>query len=314
MVKASVVVPAHNAEATLPRTLEALAGQDFDGPYEVLVVDNGSVDRTANVGDGFPELVRTIRQADLGAAVGRNVGVAQSSGSALAFCDSDVFPTAGWLQAGVEALTGADLVQGHVLPDPQARMGPFDRSLWITHEVGLYETANLFVTREAFDRVGGFADWIRLDGGRPFGEDVWFGWRARRLGVTTAFCEGALAHHAVFERGWREYAGERGRLRYFPAMAATIPELREHFFYRRLFLNSRTAALDLGLAGALAALALRSPLPLAALAPYARHVARGARPFGVASWPGVAGAHVIADAVGFAALVRGSLRYRSPLI
>ena len=119
------------------------------------------------------------------------------------------------------------------------------------------------------------------------------------------FATDALAHHAVFPRGPREYVTERLRLRYFPAMAARVPELREHFFYRRGFLSRRTAAFDLGVCGALVALLLRSPLPLVALGPYARQLRRR---------PAVAAVDVAADVVGMAALVRGSVRYRSPVV
>jgi hypothetical protein len=82
--------------------------------------------------------------------------VAESSGTALAFCDADCYPTKGWLAAGVRALEHAELVQGKVVPEPEVAMGPFDRSLWVTSSVGLWETANLFVTRDLFERVGGF--------------------------------------------------------------------------------------------------------------------------------------------------------------
>ena len=299
-------MPARDAEATLPRTLEALARQDTDEPYEVIVVDDGSRDGTADVARSAAGPVRMVQQAPLGPAAARNNGVAESGGTALAFCDADCFPTPGWLRAGLAALESADVVQGHVLPDPSAPLGPFDRTLWILFEVGLYETANLFVTREAFERTGGFEEWLVPETGKALAEDVWFGWKARRLGASTAFSEEALAYHAVFPRGWREYVAERRRLRYFPAMAGKMPELRDHFFYRRLFLNRRTAALDLGLAGALAALALRSPFPLLAAAPYARMAAR--RP------PGVIAADVAADLVGLQSLLLGSLRYRSPLL
>jgi len=307
-----VIVPARNAEATLPRTLEALARQDFDAPFEVIVVDNGSTDRTVELARAVEGPIRVLEQSNLGAAAGRNRGVAESSGPLLAFCDSDCFPTPGWLRAGVGALESTDLVQGHVLPDPTAELGPFDRSLWVTFEVGLYETASLFVTRRTFEQTGGFEEWIS-DHGRPIGEDLWFGWSARRLGARSSFCAEALAHHAVFPRGWREYAGERRRLRSFPAIAAKVPELRLCFFYRRLFLNRRSAALDTALAGAVAALVARSPFPLLLGLPYARMVVKRSR-----GWPGqqprVAAGEVISDLVGLASLAQGTLRYRSLLL
>jgi glycosyltransferase involved in cell wall biosynthesis len=313
MIRASVIVPARDAEATLPRTLEALAEQDLREPYEVLVVDDGSTDRTALVARASPGPVTVLQQPPTGPAAARNLGVARSSGEALAFCDADVYPTPAWLRSGLAALASADLVQGHVLPDPAVEVGPFDRTLWIESEVGLYETASLFATREAFDRVGGFEEWLRPEIGKAMAEDVWFGWKARRGGARTAFAGPALAHHAVFKRNWREYAAERRRLRYFPAMAAKVPELRDGFFHRRLFLNRRSAALDLAVAGALAAVVLRSPLPVLAMAPYGRIVAGRARTFGRAAI-GVAAADVAADLVGAAALVRGSVRYRSLLL
>src|SRR5256885_1729530 len=78
--------------------------------------------------------------------------------------------------------------------------------------------------------------------GIELGEDILFGWRARRAGARTAFCARALVHHAVVPRGPVAYVAERARLRFFPAIAARVPELRETFFHRRLFLSRRTAA------------------------------------------------------------------------
>lgn len=313
MARVSVIVPARNAAVTLRRTLEALAVQDLSEPYEVVVVDDGSTDATPRLARDAPGPVTLISQAAAGPAAARNAGVARASGSLLAFCDADVFPTASWLRRGVGALGAADLIQGRVLPDPAAELGPFDRTLWITCEAGLYETASLFATREIFDRIGGFEEWLVPEIGKALAEDVWFGWNARRHGARTAFCEGALAHHAVFARTWRAYVAERRRLRYFPAMAAKMPELRRRFLYRRLFLNRRSATVALALTGAGAAVVLRSPVPLAAAEPYRRMVAARARGFGSRRGR-VAAADVAADLVGLASMLRGSIRYRSVVI
>jgi hypothetical protein len=95
-----------------------------------------------------------------------------------------------------------------------------------------------------------------------------------------------------------------------------MPELRDRFFYHRVFLNGRTARLDLALVGAGLALGLRSPLPLLTAAPYllmARTHARRTQPLPPS--PGVVlAADVAADFVGLAAMLWGSLRYRSVVV
>jgi glycosyltransferase involved in cell wall biosynthesis len=306
---ASVIVPARDARRTLQRTLEALARQQTDADYEVIVVDDGSTDNTFELARSAPGPVKVIKQGPAGPGAARNAGVAEARGSALAFCDADVFPVDGWLQAGLDALQDADLVQGRVLPDPSVRLGPFDRTIWTGPEGGLWEAANMFVSRELFDRVGGFPDGIHPRRGKPLAEDVLFGYRAVRLGARAPFADAALAHHAVFPRGAGEYVAERLRLAHFPAMARSAPELRERFLYRRMFLDGRTARLDLALAAAALAVPLRSRLPLLAALPYLVQVRARARR-SEAAWS-VAALDVAADLLGAAALAAGSVRHRS---
>jgi glycosyltransferase involved in cell wall biosynthesis len=308
-----VVVPARNAQATIARTLGAIAAQRFDADWETIVVDDGSTDATVEIARSVPG-VRVLRQESLGPAAARNRGAAEARGELLAFTDADCFPTEGWLAAGAAALGSADLVQGAVRPDPGVAIGPFDRTLWVVAEIGLYETANLLVRREWFDRVGGFEEWFEPRVGKAMAEDVWFGWRARRAGARTAFSEDALVHHAVFDRDAAGYIDERRRLEHFPAMVAKMPELRETLCWNGAFLNKRTAAFDLALAGIAAARATRSRLPLLATLPYAAIAWRRARGFGRGRAPAIAAVDVAADAVGLGALAVGSVSARSPLL
>ena len=310
MIRVSVIVPAHNAAATLPRTLDALAGQDLTEPYEVVVVDDGSDDDTATLAERSPGPVTVVRQPCLGPAEARNRGAEAARGEVLAFTDADCFPTPGWLAAGLKGLEHADLVQGAVHADPEASIEPFDRTLWVTHETGLYESANLFVAREVFDRVGGFEPVLPLPRGQHFGEDIWFGWRARRTGARTAFRSDALVHHAVFPRDARGYVAERLRLGYFAAIARRVPELRRHFFFGGYFLLPRTAAFDAMLVGAAAGAVTRRPLLVLSALPYAWMVRDYARGWGYHARR-VALVEVMADAVGFGALLRGSVRRRT---
>src|ERR687892_1552769 len=109
LIRATVIVTARDAEATLPRTLAALADQEGAPSFEVLVADDGSSDGTAAIAERAG--ARVVR----GPA---NAAVASASGALLAFCGADYRPTAGWLAAGTLALAEAELVQGRGLAGP----------------------------------------------------------------------------------------------------------------------------------------------------------------------------------------------------
>jgi glycosyltransferase involved in cell wall biosynthesis len=307
----SVIIPARDAEPTLPATLDGLVEQRWDGVAEVIVVDDGSIDTTTAIAERSSVVDRVVSTDGGGPARARNAGADAATAPLLAFLDADCRPAPGWLAAGSAALAEADLVIGQTRARQDRPLGPFDRTLWVTWQSPLFESANLFVRRDLFQALGGFESWLGPRGGKELGEDVWFGWRAVRSGASTAYCPEALVHHEVFPRGPLGFASERWRLRFFPPMARRVPELREAFFYRRYFLNARQARFDAAVAGLVAARLVRQPaLALAAL-PYARTVARDLRePDGATR----AAARVLADAVGLAALVVGSARARRLLL
>lgn len=318
----SVIIPARDAEATIDRCLDAIAAQR--GPrFEVVLADDGSHDRTRRQVEAHPVGARLVVGPFGGPGAARNAAVALARAPRLAFCDADCFPAEGWLAAGVSALERLDLCQGRVIADPDAKLGPFDRTIEIGGLHGLFEAANLFCASSWFDRVGGFEDWLGLESGKGLAEDTLLGWRMQRAGARVGFEPEALAHHQVFGRSARGYAVERGRLRYFPALVARVPELRQSLCYRRWFLNAGSARLDLALTGCLTAIALAAwsegvraapaAIATATAAPYANHLWRGARDHGRRA-PAVAAAEFAAGVVGAAALIAGSLRARTVLI
>src|SRR4051794_28472638 len=307
-VDVSVIVPARDAAATIDATLEALARQDFDGSYEVVVVDDGSVDGTGErARSGGAVVVR--HDVARGPAAARNAGRAAARGRLLAYTDADCVPEPDWLAHGSAACVAADLVQGTVRP--AGPLGPFDRSLWVLEGAPrLYETANLFVTPEVFDRVGGFRAFTAPGPGRRpatptehFGEDVVFALRARRAGARFAFAADATVQHAVFRRDARAFVAERRRLRYMPALVREVPEMRGGFV-AGLWLSPRTAKFDLALAGVIAAAATRRRTPLLGAVPYLLTLRRG-QLWRRSAWRENA-ARVAADATAFVSLVEGS--------
>jgi glycosyltransferase involved in cell wall biosynthesis len=102
----SVVIAARNEAAVLPAQLEAVLAQECDAPWEVIVADNGSTDRTQDVVRAHAARDARLRLVDAstrpGTAHARNHAVAAASGGYLVFTDADDVVAPGWL-AGMEA-------------------------------------------------------------------------------------------------------------------------------------------------------------------------------------------------------------------
>jgi glycosyltransferase involved in cell wall biosynthesis len=222
------------------RALEALDAQTVR-PAEVVVVDNGCTDGssellTAREGPGFV-VVRNDHNAPPARA--RNQAAAQASGDVLAFTDDDCRPTPTWLEALLAGMReGTAIVQGRTVADPMLPLEPLSRTQWTPAEYGLYETANIAYTAEAFHGVGGFdehladqvADVLGPRFGRyPFGEDTDLAWRVRRRGGGTRFAPYALVHHHVFPPDPALLLRRAVLAAGFPLLVRETPELRRAF-------------------------------------------------------------------------------------
>lgn len=296
-------MPARDAAATLPAALDALRRQDLAGTFEVLVVDDASADATKAIAAAHPVVTRVLDGGGNGPGAARNAGIAAAIAPLVAFTDADCEPEPAWLRELTRALGDHDLVQGRVVP--AGPVGAWDRTVRVGGLSWLFETANLGIRTPLVRELGGFEPWLSPRRSKELGEDVWLGWRAQRAGAQIAFAPDAVVAHAVFPGTPRSFVAEKLRLRFFPEMAARIPELRERFFYRRVFLNRRSAAFDLAVVG----LASRRRIGLLLVLPYARELHRSA-----GRDPKVAAVRLAADATGCAALVAGSVRARSVLL
>ena len=238
MTDVSVVIPARNAAATIGRTLSALGAQQTDASYEVIVVDDGSTDDTIAIARAAG--ARVLEQHAQGPAQARNLGRRSANAGVLAFTDADCYPDPGWVEAALAAVAGADFVQGAVRPerDPgvfeqDADGRPQVRSLGVGEH---RRAARPVRAASAASRSGSSprsaSRSARTCGsaGAPFGP-----------GAAAVFDAAVSVEHAVFPRGPAGYVDERRRLRYFPPAAKQMPELRDGFFYRGVFLSPATA-------------------------------------------------------------------------
>ena len=171
-VPISVVIPCLDAAATLPRQLDALAAQEWSGPWEVIVADNGSTDGTAAVAMEWASRVPAITVVDAsehpGAAHARNAGAARARYDHLVWVDADDEVRPGFLAAMAVALADHDFCCGtweapFEVPRLESLPGPAG-SGWRARlaDAGFLDAAGacngLGISRTALDRAGGFVE------------------------------------------------------------------------------------------------------------------------------------------------------------
>ena len=114
MAKVSVVIPAYNSEAVLAECVESVLAQTAP-PDEILIVDDGSTDRTSAIAaeySGRDARVRCIRQENAGVAAARNRGIREAAGEWVAMVDADDrwLPEKLERQLALAQKTGAELL------------------------------------------------------------------------------------------------------------------------------------------------------------------------------------------------------------
>ena len=84
-----MVVPVYNRQDVVRRAVDSLLAQRFDQPYEIVVVDDGSTDGSADRVQGLSPNITVVRQPNAGAAAARRAGIEAARGRYVAFLDSD---------------------------------------------------------------------------------------------------------------------------------------------------------------------------------------------------------------------------------
>jgi glycosyltransferase involved in cell wall biosynthesis len=175
----SVVVTTYNRASLLALCLERLLGQSVDQADEILVVDDGSTDATADMLDEWvlkhPRL-RVVRQSNAGRAVARNTGYREARGELLCYVDSDVLVVPHFVAAHRRAHQRAGrrrvFAQGHTRNVPTVEGIDWAHVPRLDPSRAFFDTKNVSVPRQALESVGGF------DTG--FTE---YGWEDLELGV-----------------------------------------------------------------------------------------------------------------------------------
>lgn len=195
----SVIIPAYNCALYIRETIESILAQEESNDIEIIVVNDGSTDSTAEIAREFREPVRVIDQVNAGVCAARNRGIAEAKGEFIAFVDHDDY----WLPSKLknqlavfESNQNIDVVFSNFIrwhPDGiddayknpstfelQGRPNGTDPrfSGWIYHEMLLDSwvlTSTALVRTKVVRELGGF------DESLPFSEDWDFWLRVSRV-------------------------------------------------------------------------------------------------------------------------------------
>lgn len=180
----TVAIPVKDRRERMLRCLRAVLALDYPN-YDVLVMDNGSSDGTAEAcrelaADSPVDVRVTVLEGNHGSL--RNQAVEASAADLIAYTDSDCLPDREWLKQAARhfaADAGLGVVQGVTLPEPGAPDDGWPATIEIREWTGRYETCNLVVRRQALLQTAGFHEGVRT-GRTPLGGSAWFGPGGRR--------------------------------------------------------------------------------------------------------------------------------------
>ena len=203
----SVIIPVLNAERWADRQMEALNAQSYR-PFEVLVLDSESTDRTVAAFSASGARVVTVKRSEFNHGTVRNRAVAMTTSEILVFATQDAIPADGF---AVEQLVaplidgGADASYARQLPYsnasaserfarafnyPPASQVRCSRSDIGAHDGVFFSNAFSAVTRSCFDLVGGFPTDIVTN------EDMLFSLRLLDRGGCVAYVATSLVYHS----------------------------------------------------------------------------------------------------------------------
>ncbi len=258
-MKVSVIIPAYNAEKIIGKTLEALLNQTYKD-YEVIVVDDGSKDRTADVVKKYmkkSKKIKLVTEKNAGPATARNNGAKHSKGEILLFTDSDCVPEKNWIEEMIRPIKGDVVgVQGRykilnkdkliarfVQYEIEERYERTKKFKYIDF-IGTYAAA---YRKDVFMKLGGFDTSFR----RASGEDPEFSFRVDKAGYKMVFNPKAIVYHPHPDTLKRYLKMKYGRGYWGKLLYKKHPEKKKGQSY-----NSSLYFLQIGLTGLLGLLFL----------------------------------------------------------
>lgn len=222
----SCVIAVYNGERFIAAAVDSVLAQTYR-PIEVIVADDGSTDRTAEIVAGYGDEVRLVTQETAGPPATRNLGLAAASGEYVAFLDGDDLWHEEKLARQLACLTTEpkpDACVTHVkhfwmpeLAEEEAELKKQPRG----QVVPGYIAGTLLTPRATFERVGGFNTELF------FGDSAdWF-MRAEENGVTVKLLDDVLYFHRMHEKNLTRRRADDSRNEFLGIVQAALKRRRE---------------------------------------------------------------------------------------
>jgi glycosyltransferase involved in cell wall biosynthesis len=247
----TVAVPVKDRREQMQECLDAILAQSFTD-YEVLILDNGSADGTAEAcRERAGQAAVPIRVEHVEGPVGhvRNVGAQLARGELIAFTDSDCLPEPGWLAAGVAALRADPelvVVCGRTLPADEPTQG-WPATIHVYEMTWRFESCNVFYRRDALVAADGFHE-------TGFGwEDAAAGWSVLSRGGRAGFAPDAVVRHDVTYPGYLWQLRRARQHRFAAGVVRSYPAARKAL-WGGVFIDRRHAEVVSAAVGVLGAL------------------------------------------------------------
>ena len=237
----SLVVCTRNRAEKLEAFFAALGRMHSHAPWELVMVDNGSLDdtqvRLQSLSRSMDVRITIVGEPRRGLGRARNTGVAAARGALLAFTDDDCYPAVDYIDRVVEAFASPEraYVGGRILlydaDDHPITIrvddSPIPIPAYSVVPTGLVQGANMAFRREVLERIGGFDN--ALGPGTPFcNDDVDAVARASAAGFAGSYVPEPVVHHhhgrrdpAAIAALWRSY--DHGRGAYYAKCMFELP-------------------------------------------------------------------------------------------
>lgn len=230
----SVIIPVYNCDRYLAEAIESVLAQTYQ-PLEIIVVDDGSTDNSAEVAKHFASSVRYYSQSQSGAGAARNYGTELAQGSFFAFLDADDFWVKDKLTCQMQVFESEpdiDIVFGYVqqFHSPELDESIKNKIYCPPELMAGYHPGTMLLKREAFLRVGKFETNLQM------GEFISWYARATELGLREKMLPDLLMSRRLHETNLsiRQREARTDYVRLIKASldrrrAATLPENNSSF-------------------------------------------------------------------------------------